>query len=351
MHGAAAGRRALRLSDRASDHPTDLRPDLRIDPPFLLSPMAGVTSTWLRALCEELGAGLTLCEFVSSEALVADGARARARIRSTGAPLAVQIFGRDPARMAEAARTVVDRGAALVDINMGCPAKRVVGGLAGAALMQEPHRAAAIVAAVRRAVPDRVPVSVKMRAGDRADRRNAPELARCLVDVGAAMITVHGRTRAQAFRGAADRTIIRQTCAAVQVPVIGNGDVATVQDALAMMVETGCAGVMIGRAGARDPWLFHRLHAIWTGAADPGPADRATRAALVGRAVALGEVFSGPTVARQVARLASDLAHGLPGARAFRTRVVARRDLAAVAADAAAYFAGANAPTAVVPTG
>lgn len=300
--------------------------------------MAGVTTPLVRSLCESLGAGLTLCEFVSSEALAGAAPRALRRIRGTGGPLAVQIFGRDPDQMADAARRVCDEGAVLVDINMGCPAKRVVGGLAGVALMEEPALAARIVQRVRRAVPHRIPVSVKHRAGDRATRRNAPSFARRMAEAGAALITVHGRTRAQGFRGHSDRAIIAETCATVQVPVVGNGDVAGVDDALSMMEETGCAGVMIGRAGARDPWLFRRLRQVWRGEADPGPADATTRWNIVRQAVELGGALEDPTSPRQVAQLACGQALGLAGAREFRREVAPLRSLEAIAARAEAFF-------------
>jgi tRNA-dihydrouridine synthase B len=248
---------------------------LEFSPAVLLAPMEAVTDVPFRTICEELGAALTFTEFLSAEALTRGAAKTLGRMWPSlgGRRFAVQIFGREPGALARAAEMAVDVGAAIVDINMGCPAKKVTAGACGSALMREPELAAALVAAVRRAVPAAIPVTVKHRAGWDECSLNAPEFARRLVDAGAAMITVHGRTRAQGFSGAARLEPIAAVRAALprEIPVIGNGDVKDVAGYRRMKAETGCDGVMIGRGAMGNPWLFRTLGALERGEADPGP--------------------------------------------------------------------------------
>ncbi len=248
---------------------------LEFSPAVLLAPMEAVTDLPFRTICEELGAALTFTEFLSAEALTRGAAKTLGRMWPSlgGRRFAVQIFGREPGALARAAEMAVDVGAAIVDINMGCPAKKVTAGACGSALMREPALAAALVAAVRRAVPAAIPVTVKHRAGWDEGSLNAPEFARRLVDAGAAMITVHGRTRAQGFSGAARLEPIAAVRAALprEIPVIGNGDVKDVAAYRRMKAETGCDGVMIGRGAMGNPWFFRTLNALERGEADPGP--------------------------------------------------------------------------------
>ena len=255
---------------------------LDISPAVLLAPMEAVTDLPFRTICEELGAALTFTEFLSAEALTRGAAKTIGRMWPSlgGRRFAVQIFGREPEALARAAGMAVDVGAAIVDINMGCPAKKVTAGACGSALMREPALAAALVAAVRRAVPDEIPVTVKHRAGWDEGSLNAAAFARQLVDAGAAMITVHGRTRAQGFSGTVRLEPIAAARAALprEIPVVGNGDVKDVAAYARMKAETGCDGVMIGRGAMGNPWLFRTLAALERGAADPGPhAGRAAR--------------------------------------------------------------------------
>ena len=253
---------------------------LEFSPAVLLAPMEAVTDLPFRTVCEELGAALTFTEFLSAEALTRGAAKAIGRMWPSldGRRFAVQIFGREPEALANAARMAVDVGASIVDINMGCPAKKVTAGACGSALMREPALAAALVAAVRAAVPAEIPVTVKHRAGWDECSLNAAEFARALVDAGAAMITVHGRTRAQGFSGSARMEPIASVRAALpaSIPVIGNGDVNEPEDALRMMAETGCDGVMVGRGATRNPWLFRQIAARMTGSrfSEPSLADR-----------------------------------------------------------------------------
>lgn len=254
--------------------------DLAIDPPILLAPMAAVTNLPMRTLCEEMGAGFTITEFLPAHAIARSAPRILARMTASlgGRPFGVQIFGRVPRDMAAAARAAAATGASLVDVNMGCPAKKVTAGACGSALMREPDLAADLVAAARDAVAP-LPVTVKIRAGWDDAHRNAPEFAARLCDAGARMITVHGRTRAQGFSGRADWTVIRDVRRVVPatVPVIANGDVVDAETFRAALRETGAQGVMIGRAALGNPWIFRRLAAAWRGEADPGPPSPAER--------------------------------------------------------------------------
>src|SRR3954468_4056511 len=257
---------------------------LEIAPGALLAPMEAVTDLPFRTVCEELGAALTFTEFLSAEALTRGAAKAIGRMWPSlgGRPFAVQIFGREPDALARAAGMAVDVGASIVDINTGCPAKKVTAGACGSALMREPALAAALVAAVRRAVPAPIPVTVKHRAGWDECSLNAAEFASRLVDAGAAMITVHGRTRAQGFSGVARMEPIAEVRAALppEIPVIGNGDVKDVAAYQRMKRDTGCDGVMIGRGAMGNPWLFRTLVALERGEPDPGPPTLAERRAV-----------------------------------------------------------------------
>jgi len=248
---------------------------LEIAPGALLAPMEAVTDLPFRTVCEELGAVLTFTEFLSAEALTRGARKAVDRMWPSldGRAFAVQIFGREPDALARAAEMAVGVGASIVDINMGCPAKKVTAGLCGSALMREPDLAARLVAAVRRAVPAAIPVTVKHRTGWDECSINAPEFAQRLVDAGAAMITVHGRTRAQGFSGEAQHAPIAAVRAALPktVPVIGNGDVKDVAAWDRMRRATGCDAVMIGRGSMGNPWLFRSIAAVARGAEDPGP--------------------------------------------------------------------------------
>ena len=254
---------------------------LTLDPGALLAPMEAVTDLPFRTICEELGAALTYTEFLSADALTRGASKAVGRMLPShgGRRFAVQIFGRQPAVLARAAEMAVDVGAAVLDINMGCPAKRVTAGLCGSALMREPDLAVDIVSAVRRAVPPSVPVTVKHRLGWDEGSINAPAFARSLVDAGAALITVHGRTRAQGFSGQSRFEPIAEVRAALprEIPVVANGDVRTVDDWRNALARTRCDAVMIGRGAMGNPWLFRSVAALARGEADPGPPSLAER--------------------------------------------------------------------------
>ncbi|WP_003544941.1 tRNA dihydrouridine synthase DusB [Desulfotomaculum nigrificans] len=246
--------------------------------PVVAAPMAGVTDRAYRILAREQGCGLVVTEMVSDLALIYANPRTYRMLdfRGEAPPLSVQIFGSNPETMGQAAAIVVERGANIVDINMGCPTPKIVKNGEGSALMKNPGLAARIVAAVVAAVPG-VPVTVKMRKGWDETSVNAVELAQAVVEAGAAAVAVHGRTRNQFYSGKADWDIIRQVKEAVKVPVIGNGDIWHARDAARMMAETGCDGVMIGRAAMGNPWIFRDIiHYLANGEElpPPTPAER-----------------------------------------------------------------------------
>lgn len=235
--------------------------DITIASPVLLAPMAGITDRPFRELVAAYGAGLVVSEMVASAEMVAanPSARARAEIAAGTTGTSVQIAGRDASLMAEAARMVAGQGARIIDINMGCPARKVTSGAAGSALMREPGLAISLVEAVVGAVD--VPVTLKMRLGWDHDSLNAPEIARRAEAAGVQMITVHGRTRCQFYRGHADWAAIRAVVDAVCIPVIANGDITSPAKARAALAASGAAGVMVGRGAIGKPWLLAEIAA------------------------------------------------------------------------------------------
>lgn len=243
--------------------------------------MAGITDLPFRRLAVRFGAGLVVSEMVASREMVCAGteARARAEIGAAEGRTAVQLAGCDPHWMAEAARLVEAQGARIIDINMGCPAKRVTNGWSGSALMREPDRALALVEAVVAAVT--VPVTLKMRLGWDEGMLNAPEIARRAEAAGVAMITIHGRTRCQFYTGRADWAAIRPVVEAVSVPVVANGDITGPGEARAALEASEAAGVMVGRGAQGRPWLLGRIGAALEGRALPDAPFGAALADLV----------------------------------------------------------------------
>lgn len=243
---------------------------IRVDPPVLLAPMEDVSNQPFRRIAKSIaGPGLMFTEFVSAMAIHYGAAKTfkKMRIHPDERPLGIQIFGGDPEIMAETARIAEEMGADLVDINMGCWVPKVCKTGSGAALLKDPELAERIVAAVVGAV--RVPVTVKVRAGWDWSLFAAPELAKRFEGAGAKMLTLHARFAKQGFEGEADWRLITQLREAVNVPLIGNGDVKTPEDALRMLDETGCDGVMVGRAAISNPWALRKVVAAVSGEAEP----------------------------------------------------------------------------------
>ncbi|PBJ82548.1 tRNA dihydrouridine synthase DusB [Lysobacteraceae bacterium NML93-0399] len=275
----------------------------RIEPNVVLAPMAGVTDKPFRQLCKRLGAGLAMSEMTISDPRFWQTEKSLRRMDHEGepAPVGVQIAGTEPAMLADAARYNVDHGAQIIDINMGCPAKKVCNAWAGSALMQDEALVARILDAVVRAVD--VPVTLKIRTGWCADHRNAPTIARIAQDAGIAALAVHGRTRDQHYTGTAEYDTIAAIKAALSIPVLANGDIDSPEKALAVLRHTGVDAVMVGRAAQGRPWIFREIaHFLATGEHLAPPTLEEIRDILLGHLDALhafyGEV-SGVRIARK----------------------------------------------------
>ena len=239
---------------------------ISVDPPLVLAPMAGVTDRQFRLVLRRVGGvGLVTMEFVSSEALTRGSQRAIKMMDfcEEERPLSIQIYGSDPRRMAEAARVVESIGADVCDINMGCPANKVLKGCSGCALMGDLDLARRIVATVRKAI--RIPLTVKFRAGIREQTLNYVELGKICEEEGVDGVALHPRTAKQMYRGNADWQRIARLKQALSIPVVGNGDIETAGDVLRMLDETGCDAVMIGRASMKNPWIYRQAAALMAG--------------------------------------------------------------------------------------
>ncbi len=287
---------------------------------LFVAPMAGITDRPFRQLCKRLGAGLAVSEMVTSNSLLYGSAKTRRRADHAGevAPRTVQIAGADPAMMAQAARYNVDNGAQIIDINMGCPAKKVCNVMAGSALMQDEARVASILEAVVGAVPD-TPVTLKFRTGWNRDNRNAPAIARIAEAAGIRALAVHGRTRADQYRGEAEYDTIAEVKSRVRIPVIANGDIDCPRKAAHVLRYTGADGLMIGRAAQGRPWIFREIeHFLATGEEIPPPSVDEIREICRAHLNDIYAFYGEQTGVRIARKHIAWYTRGLTGSAAFR---------------------------------
>jgi tRNA-dihydrouridine synthase B len=307
---------------------------------LFVAPMAGVTDRPFRQLCKRFGAGLAVSEMVSSKPELRETRKSRLRTDHAGEvdPISVQIAGSDPLAMADAARHNVALGAQIIDINMGCPARKVCNVAAGSALLENEPLVAAILDAVVRAVD--VPVTLKIRTGPNPGARNAVRVARIAEAAGIRLLAVHGRTRACAFAGRVEYETIAEVKASVSIPVIANGDIRTPEDARTVLRRTGADGLMIGRAAQGRPWVFREIeHFLATGTRLPEPRVAEIRAVLEEHLLGLYGFYGAEHGVRVARKHIGWYVYALPGGEAFRREMnrieAADEQLAAVGA----YFA------------
>lgn len=311
-----------------------------IDPPLILAPMAGVTDKPFRLLCKRLGAGYAVSEMTSADPRLRRTPKTRARLDHAGepTPVGVQIAGADPEALADAARDAVEHGAEIVDINMGCPAKKVCKAWAGSALLQDERLVARILERVVSAV--RVPVTLKIRTGWHRDHVNGARIARIAESSGVAALAVHGRTRDMHYAGEAEYATIAAIKQAASIPVIANGDVDSPQKARAVLDATGADALMIGRAAQGRPWIFREIaHYLATGTFLPRPSAEEVRSILLEHVMAL-HAFYGEAAGVRIARKHLGwYAKDRPENAAFRAVVNRAETAAEQIALTSAYFA------------
>lgn len=314
--------------------------NITLDNNIILAPMAGVSDLPFRLLCHEQGAGLVCMEMISAKAILYHNRNTESllEIHPQEGPVSLQLFGSDPAIMADIAARIEDRPFQILDINMGCPVPKIVGNGEGSALMKNPLLAGQIIEAVVKAVGK--PVTVKIRKGFDEEHVNAVEMAHVAQESGAAAVAVHGRTREQFYSGKADWDIIRRVKQAVSIPVIGNGDVVDGESALALLQQTGCDGIMIGRACQGNPWIFREVkNFLESGQKCPRPTNREIVDTIL-RHARLQLQYKGEYIGiREMRKHVSWYSAGVPNSARFRAEINAMESMEELMDAVSAVFA------------
>ncbi len=318
-----------------------------VDPPLVLAPMAGITDPYFRRILKRIGGvGLVSMEFISSEALARGSGKTRSlmRFQEQERPLAIQIYGSDASRMSDAAAVVEGLGADIVDVNMGCPANKILKGCSGAALMGDLAAAGKILRACRDAV--KIPLTAKFRLGLDDNRINYPDLGRLCEASGVDAVTLHARTARQMFTGRADWRAIRRLKEILSIPVCGNGDILTPEDALAMRKETGCDGLMIGRAAVRNPWIFRQTAALLQGEEAPPVTLEERREMILGHFRLLREQEEERFALHKIRTFTGWYTHGLPNGRRLRQKISSLPTVESFLGEVEAFFETSRTPSA-----